>query len=414
MAVAQSLSIVGFAFVTPFLPLYIQTLGIHGTTQVTLWAAMLSGFVAIGMAIASPIWGVLADRYGRKMMVVRAMGSAAVLIALMGLVTSATQLLVLRLLAGLLTGTVSASQALVASQSPKQRLGFSLGIMQTAVFTGNSLGPLCGGLIAELLGFRPTFGIAGGMLFFGCVLVAVFVHEDRPKKLAEGIKRPPFFAGMRQVLFLPALLPVIGSIFAVQFAITQVFPILPQYVQMLQGAAAGNAALATGIILAAAGAAGAISSTTVGWYSDRVGHKRVLAAAALAAACISIPQAFVLTTWQLGILRVFDGFALGAMLPSASAILAGLVPVDRRATAYGLSAAAVSLGFAAGPLTSAGIVAVSGIRAVFISAAILLAFVSLWVVITVPGRPLAIRAISEPTARKAAADGNDPEAGGAR
>jgi len=383
-AIAQSFSILGFAFVTPFLPLYIQKLGIHGTTKVTLWAALLSGLVALGMAVSSPIWGALADRYGRKIMVVRAALSASLLVGLMGVVGNVYELLILRLLAGIFTGTVSASQALVASQTPKNRLGFALGVMQTAVFTGNSLGPLMGGVAAELLGFRPTFGIAAGFLLGCALLVLFFAHEQRPERVPVA-ERPRLFAGMGQVLKIGGVPPMIASIFAVQFAVTQVFPILPQFVQKLQGHS-GNAAAVTGLILAGAGAAGAISATSTGWFSDRLGHKRVLVTAALLAACVSVPQSFVQATWQLGLLRVLDGFALGGMLPSSGAILAGLVPQARRATVYGLSAAAVSLAFGGGPLLSAAIVAVGGIRPVFLSAAFLLLVVAVWVALMAPGR----------------------------
>ncbi|MBV9279970.1 MAG: MFS transporter [Chloroflexi bacterium] len=378
MAIAQTFSILGFSFVIPFLPLYVQQLGIHGVARVTLWAAFLSGCTAAGMAVASPIWGVLADRYGRKIMVVRAAFSAAVLIGLMGLVTSAYQLLILRLLQGMFTGTVSASQALVSSQTPRNRLGFALGVMQTAVFVGNSMGPLLGGLVAQAVGFRLSFGIAALLLLTCAVLVTVFVREESRFKEQGDAPRPRVVAGMRQVLAAPAILSMIGALFAVQFAITQVFPILPQFVQQLQGRA-GHAAAVTGLILAGAGAAGALSSTTVGWFSDRIGHKSILVTAALVACAISVPQYFVQATWQLGALRVADGFALGAMLPSASAILAGLVPPERRGAAYGLAASANSMGIAAGPLTSAAVVAISGIRAVFLTAAILLGFISVWV-----------------------------------
>ena len=168
-----------------------------------------------------------------------------------------------------------------------------------------------------------------------------------------------------------------------RFAVTQVIPILAQFVQLLQGPQ-DHVAVVTGIIFACAGIAGAISSTTVGWFSDRIGHKKVLASAAVCAALISIPQSFVTEAWQLALLRVLDGFALGAMLPTAGAILAGLVPSSKRGAAYGLLGAAVSLGFAAGPLTSAAIVAVSGIRAVFLSAAVLLGAIAVWVVLMVP------------------------------
>ncbi len=377
MAIAQTFSILGFSFVIPFLPLYVQQLGIHGVTHVTLWAAFLTGCSAIGMVFASPIWGALADRHGRKIMVMRASLSAALLIGLMGLVTNVYQLLALRFLQGLFTGTVSASQALVSSQTPRKRLGFALGVMQTAVFVGNSVGPLIGGFVAEVVGFRFSF-VFGAALLLTCGLLVTFLVHEEPFATHQEVARPTLLGGLRQVLVVPALLPMIGSIFAVQFAITQVYPILPQFVQILQGRA-GHAALATGVILAGAGAAGAISSTTIGWFSDRIGHKWILVVAALGACLISIPQFFVTATWQLGLLRVADGFALGAMLPSSSAILAGLVPAERRGAAYGLSASANSIGVAAGPLTTAAVVALSGIRSVFLSAAVLLGFISVWV-----------------------------------
>jgi len=235
MAIAQTFSILGFSFVVPFLPLYVQQLGVHGTTRITLWAALLSGGSAIGMAVASPIWGVLADRYGRKIMVMRAAFSAALIIGLMGLVTSVYQLLALRLLQGMLTGTVSASQALVSAQTPRDRLGFALGLMQTAVFIGNSVGPLAGGLVAEAVGFRLSFGAAGLLLFTCGALVAAFIHEESRFTEGEAAPRPEVLSGMRQVLAAPALLSMIGALFAVQFAITQVYPILPQFVQQPKG-----------------------------------------------------------------------------------------------------------------------------------------------------------------------------------
>ncbi|HZU11353.1 MAG TPA: MFS transporter [Chloroflexota bacterium] len=399
-AIAQTFSILGFAFVIPFLPLYLQQLGIHGTAHVTFWAALLAASSAIGMVFASPVWGVLADRYGRKPMVMRAAFSAALLIGLMGLVTNVYQLLVLRLLQGVFTGTVSASQALVASQTPSRRLGFALGVMQTAVFVGNSAGPLIGGVVAEAVGFRLSFGVAAGLLFTCGAVVLVFVHEEKPA--APTAQRPRILAGMLDVLQLPALLSMIAALFVVQFAITQVYPILPQFVQILQGHA-GHTAIATGVILAGAGAAGALSATTVGWFSDRIGHKRLLVGAASLACLISIPQAFVMQTWQLGALRVADGLALGAMLPSASALLASLVPSEKRGAAYGLAASANAVGIAAGPLVSAAVVAATGIRDVFFTAALLLATIAVWVGFHVHPE-LAVTAVTaEPAAKEESA-----------
>ncbi|MGH2443100.1 MAG: MFS transporter [Chloroflexota bacterium] len=376
-AFAQVLSILGFSFVVPFLPLYLQKLGVHGVSSVTLWAAIMSGGTALGMTIASPIWGVLADRHGRKIMVVRAMFSAALIIGLMAFVQNVYQLLILRTVQGMFTGTVSAAQALVASQSPRERMGFSLGVMQTSVFVGNAMGPVIGGLVAEQLGFRHSFFISGLILMTGGVVVSLFVHEEMVA-VEHRPARGGFFKGLGEALHAPMLLSMIAAIFTVQFAVTVIYPVLPQFVQYLQGPG-GHAAAATGLILTSVGAAGALSSLLTGWLSDHMDYRTILIVASLAAAALEVPQYFVNATWQLLILRVGVGLALGAMLPSASAMVASLVPAERRGTAYGLMASANAMGFAAGPLTAAGVVAAINIRAVFPTAAVLLVVIAIWV-----------------------------------
>jgi MFS transporter, DHA1 family, multidrug resistance protein len=377
-AIAQTFSIIGFSFVTPFLPLYIQHLGIHGQAQVTLWAAILSGGSALCMAVAAPIWGVLADRHGRKIMLIRAMFSAAILIGLMGLSQNVWELLVLRMLQGALTGTVTASQALISSQSPKNRLGFSLGVMQTAVFLGNSIGPLLGGVVADLAGFRASFLAGATSLFIAGVLVTFFVTERRPERPVAGAPHVPFWSGARDALRSPAILPMVVTIFAVQFGVTVVFPILPQFVQVLEGHSHYTATV-TGVIFTGSGIAGAIASITVGAVSDKLGYRRVIMIGLGATAVLSVPQAFVTAVWQLFVLRILIDFSMGAVLPSASALIAGLVPAERRGTAYGLMGSATSIGTGAGPLAAATVVGFSDIRATFIMAAGLFVLVELWV-----------------------------------
>jgi DHA1 family multidrug resistance protein-like MFS transporter len=377
-ATAQMVSIVGFNFFTPFLPLFLPQLGIHGVSQITWWSALLQGGSAIAMALSSPFWGVLADRHGRKIMLVRATFSAAVLIGLSGLVQNVYELLLLRVLQGAFTGTVTASQALVAAESPRDRMGFSQGIMQTAIFLGVSIGPLLGGLAADAVGFRFSFLIAGGVLFAAGVLVLVFVQEEHARDRHE--VRPPahIWRNMREGLATPGLLPVIGAVFAVQFGITVVLPVLPQFISYLQGPG-GHAATVTGLIFTGGGIAGAISSVAAGSLADGLGYKRVIVVASVVAAAFSLPQFFVDAIWQLLLLRVAMGFAMGAIMPSAGALLGNLVPPEKRGTAYGLSGSATSLGFAVGPLTAAVVVSIGGIRPVFLTASVVLLAIAVWV-----------------------------------
>jgi DHA1 family multidrug resistance protein-like MFS transporter len=381
-ATAQMVSIIGFNFFTPFLPLFLPQLGMHGVSRVTLWAALLSGGSAIAMALSAPFWGILADRHGRKIMLVRATFSAAVLIGLSGLVQNVYELLFLRILQGAFTGTVTASQALVSSQSPRERMGFSLGIMQTAIFLGVSIGPLLGGLAADAVGYRLSFAMAGGVLFSAGLLVLFFVEEERMEVRDEAQSSARIWMNMRAGLATPGLLPVIGAIFAVQFGLTVVVPVLPQFVEFLQGPG-GHAATVTGLIFTGGGIAGAISSLAAGSLADRLGYKRVIVVASVIAAIFSVPQFFVNATWQLLLLRIGMGFAMGAIMPSASALLGNLVPPEKRGTAYGLSGSATSLGFAAGPLTAAGVVSIGGIRPVFLTASVLLLAIAVWVQVMV-------------------------------
>jgi DHA1 family multidrug resistance protein-like MFS transporter len=318
------------------------------------------------------------------MMVVRAALSAGVLVLLMGAAQNVWQLLLLRLMQGMFTGTISASQALVSSQAPRKRMGMALGIMQTSVFAGTSIGPLLGGVIADNYGYRLSFVAGGIILFISGLIVLFFVQEHRGSTGA--VHAPPFWRDLGNALKIPVIPAMIGTYFAIQFGATVVTPVLPQFVQTLQGTA-GRAATITGVILAGAGVASAVAAVVVGVVSDRIGYKRVLVVSSVIAAAFSIPQYFVTATWQLFLLRVAIGLATGAIMPAAGALTATLVPASRRGTAYGLTGSATSLGFGAGPLTAALVVSFGGIRPVFLTAAVLMAVIAAWVgaMVHVPG-----------------------------
>ncbi|MDD4877179.1 MAG: MFS transporter, partial [Dehalococcoidales bacterium] len=179
---AEFIVIMGFSFVNPFIPLFIQELGTFTNQQAAFWAGIATSASGIAMFLSAPLWGIVADRWGRKPMVLRAMFGAAVVLAITGLAPNVYVIVALRFAQGLFSGTVAAASALVAASVPKNKMPFAMGLLMVAVFTGQSFGPLAGGVIADILGYKAAFFITGGLLFSGGVIVLLFVKEkfERP------------------------------------------------------------------------------------------------------------------------------------------------------------------------------------------------------------------------------------------
>ncbi len=366
--IAQTMTMVAFSFVFPFLPLYIQSLGITDTTEAAQWAGVAVAATALSMSVAQPIWGNLADRHGRRPMVLRSMVGAAVTIALMGMVTSVPQLVALRFIQGMVSGTLAAGNALAASFVPKQRLGFTLGLMQVAVFIGSSLGPLIGGVLADIWGFRIPCFAAAALMLASAAIVVVFVKESFVAPPASA-PRPGPLAEARSLLGLSPLPMLVTVIFLIQLGVQVISPILTLFIEELNGQE--NAATVSGIVIACTGVMSAVAALVLGRLGDRIGHTVILTVCLAGAAIAYFPQALVQQVWHLLLLRMVLGVFLGGLMPSANTILANLVPRERRGAAFGLTATATSLSNGVGPLSGAAIATGMGMRAIFVCTGVL-------------------------------------------
>lgn len=381
--VAELVAIAGFAVIFPFLPYYVQELGITDLHAVELWSGIVFASQAITMAIFSPIWGSVADRYGRKLMVQRAMFGGAVVIALMGFVQNVQQLAILRLIQGMLTGTVPAATTLVASSAPRDRSGYAMGLLQMAVWTGASVGPLVGGLLADAFGYRVAFLVTGSMLFIAGLTVWRFVEEDfTPPARDKSDPDSGFWYGIRLVIQHRRILSLFSIRFIVRTATRLIEPILPLFIQSLAPTTTRIASL-TGLISGARAATGAVGAVTLGRASDRFGYRRVLLISATGVALLFLPQFFVTTPWQLLILQGAVGFVMSGVLASISALLANLAPEGHQGAVYGVDASVVAMANAVGPMLGATIAAMLGLRAPFLLAAGLffLAVVLAWILV---------------------------------
>jgi MFS transporter, DHA1 family, multidrug resistance protein len=371
-----------FGFVLPFLALYLKELHVESERAVVLWSGALVSGTAIALALASPVWGVLADRRGRRVMVLRAMLIGGVLIALMALVQNVEQFLVLRILQGAFTGTVAASTALVATIVPRDRLASSMGLLQTSVYVGIAGGPTLGGLIAELVGIRGTFVVAGALLIGAGVAVWLFVHEHYEP--AQG-RRPGFIRALQVGLSSPALRPLLVVLFLIQVSSAIVFPILPLVVQHL--AAAGDPVkLFAGLAFGATAIFSAIAAVGYSRVVDQSGYRRILIYCCFGAAAFFLPQAFATNVGQLLLLRAGLGVFFGALIPATNALVALVTPRQAQGTAFGLSSSVTAFGSAVGPLLGSAVAATFGLSSIFIATAAVLALLGVWVALTV-GEP---------------------------
>ncbi len=376
---AELVAIIGFSVVIPILPLYVQELGVRDEREIRIWAGAIYSAHAVTMAIFGPIWGALSDRYGRKVMVERAMFSGAVVIALMGLAQSAQHLVLLRLLQGMLTGTVTAANALVATTAPRERAGSALGMLQMAIYVGASAGPLLGGLVADTFGYRAPFWVTGALLFLAGLGVLIFVEEQfQPVALPSG-ERTTVDAGrlafrqrvlnrLAPVLGSAALVGVMGVRLLMRLAARLLGPVLPLFIQAIVPPGARVASI-TGVISGVSAGAGAVGALGLGRIGDRVGYRGILIACALASVVCYVPQFFVvhpvaLLFWQAG-----TGLAMGGIVASLSASLARLSPEGQEGIVYGVDASVVSVANAVGPLLGSALAVGVGLRVPFLVAA---------------------------------------------
>jgi DHA1 family multidrug resistance protein-like MFS transporter len=372
ITIAQTLAIVGFSLRVPFLPFYLQDLGAKSIDEATIWSGLLSAGAAGVMTITAPFWGVISDRRGRKPMVLRAMFAASITVGLMAVATAPWHLLALRLIEGGLAGTVTASTALVAAAAPKERLGFSLGLVQTAVFSGSSLGPLFGGVLADQIGYRPTFLVSSGMLLAAGLIVVFLVHERferQPRGPERGIAA--LRAGAAWML-APLMITMIGMLFIIRLASSAVQPIIPLYVAVIGHEAAQNASTLAGFALGILGLTSAVSAVYLGRLGDRLGHRRILVVCIFAAGLLYLPMAAVQAPWHLIVLQGLFGVAAGGLIPAANALVGAATEPERRGALYGMTSAASSFGGFIGPLAGAGIAATLGFRVTFLGVAMLL------------------------------------------
>lgn len=328
-------TIVAMTLLLPFLPLYVAELGVRDSAAIVELSGLAYGATFFTAALCAPLWGRLADRYGRKPMLIRASLGMAVAMSLIGMAATVWQLVVLRLLAGFLGGYASGSNVLVATQTPKARTGWALGVLASGIMAGNLAGPLIGGALPPLIGIRHTFWLAGAAIFVVFLATSFFIKEARPKRPDAGTKPAGAWSLVPDKRPIVAML-VVGSL--LMFAVMSIEPIITVYVQQLVS-----------------------DPARVTWVAGLV-----------LAALLLIPQAFVTASWQLIALRFLMGMALGGLLPCVTSLIRHHAPARATGMLLGYATSSQYVGQVAGPLVGGFIGGHLGMRPVFLGTSLLM------------------------------------------
>ncbi len=347
----------GMSLVIPFLPLYIEQLGIHQLADVERWSGWVFSIQFVTSFIFQPIWGAFADKHGRKVMLLRAGFGMGVVTTLMGIVGAAWQLLALRFINGFFSGFIAMAVSLQAAVTPGKEAGRALGILQTGGIAGSLIGPLIGGALAEAVGFRTVFFITGAMLLIASIVVLVFVKEDKTKKKQSKEKSKVGF------LRLKPLYIVFAASFITQAGMMSIEPIVTVFTKTIYHGA--HLETIAGLVVATTGLANLIGSPLLGRFGDIVGQKRILTIALICASLAFIPQALAETIGVLLVGRFLLGLFIGGMIPSLNVLVKKMAPYEIQATAYGFNTSALFLGNLIGPIIGGSVAAAYGIRSVF-------------------------------------------------
>lgn len=335
----------GFAFVLPFLPLYVRELGVRDERSVALWAGVLIGVSPLLAGLLAPVWGRLADRYGQKRMAVRALVSYVVLLLLSAVVTNVGQLLLARIGIGLFGGIGPLGLAMATSLAPRDQTGRAVGMVQSAQILSAAVGPFAGGFLADVIGIRATFVVTAALCAVALVLLTRY-YEEAPPGHAAGA--PAATLPLSGVLRLPRVVPLLVVLFLVNFIGRSFTPILPLHLQRL-GIAPSRLALATGALISAYSMAAALSAMLLGRASRRRSPRRLLVLSLAAGGLCVMPMALVSSFGALLLLAVLLGLASGGALTLCYTIGGLLVPAEHRATAFGFFSAAALFGGAVSP-----------------------------------------------------------------
>ena len=366
---ASFIGFTGFTLVMPFLPLYFEQLGLTDVGEIALWSGLSLGVTPAITAFMAPLWGRLADRYGRKIMVQRSLVSFVVVMAAMAYVTEPWHVFALRALQGLFAGYGALTLTMAADSAPREHMAYAIGFVQTAQRLGPALGPVIGGLVAQAVGLRHAFFVTSSFYFFA-VIVVTLGYDERAVLKRDAAAGAAGRMTFRSVLAFENFLLLMLVIFGLQFVDRSFGPVLPLFVSAL-GTPDSQVPLLAGVLFSISAGAGALGNHLCARLMRGRGPRRVIAAACGVAGCGVAGFLVVGGAWWLALPTTVFGVAIGTATTAAYTAAGSVIPSGARGAGFGLLTTASLAGLAISPIIS-GLMGATSIEAVFLMDAVLL------------------------------------------
>jgi MFS transporter, DHA1 family, multidrug resistance protein len=366
----QFLAMIGMNLVVPFLPFYIRQLGVTDPDQLAKWSGLVFSGPFFLSVVFTPFWGMMGDRYGRKKMVVRALFGLAISQAFIGISQNVWQLLMFRMLQGVISGFIASALAFVSTSTPKSRIGYALGLLQSASAAGMVLGPAVGGVLADLIGYREIFFVTAAFCTAGGFVVIYGVQEVT-------VTSPE--ARKYSVMFTDRRLRLVGALFVIgQLSVLMVEPIFALFIESFKTDTRYVSTL-TGGIFSIAGLFMVVSAPWWGKRNDRFGYRKNLTIAMGVVGLCYIGHILVRDLIQLSFLRAILGFMRGGVLPALYSLTNHYAPPERRGGMIAIASSLTILGNMTGPVIGGAIAGEFGIIGPFIANSVLLLSLALLV-----------------------------------
>lgn len=370
-----------YTMLIPFLPVYLQSELKTPDESLNLWSGAIFAITFAVSAVMSPLWGRLADKKGRKLMVLRSGFLIGLTYALGAIVTSPLQLFLVRVLQGFAAGMWPASLALMSAYTPSSKIGMSMGVMQSANICGGIVGPLFGGLLAQYFGMRSTFVIASSTIFFITLITLLFIKE--PPRESESKSSSTEKSGSMAMLKNKGIRLILISCGLTQMVILLLQPIMTLYIGALSHNSE-NILLFSGLVFSLSGIAGAIAAPIWGRRGQAIGFYKTIVISFICAGVIIGLQSLPQTLLPFAILQFAAGLGFSGIFPSANAMLVNHTPGNMRGTAFGLLFAAQQVGGAVGPLIGGVIATFMELNYIFLISGLILAAIGFNFMLSAP------------------------------